>query len=189
MKRISALVVALMACATLSAQPAQPGNTDVIYYGVDFSKTRVFAASETGSDFKDAFARINSLVIGEWAKYAPDQFFPVNIVASDISPTVRLNDAIDPLAIVSHSSAHTISTAEIADMLGRYKLDQTIGTGLVIIGESLNKSTNMGTFYVVIFDIATREYLQGWEITGKARGFGLRNYWAGALYAALRSAR
>ncbi len=85
---------------------------------------------------------------------------------------------------------HLVSVKdEVADMVRRYELQEMEGTGLVIIGELLDKSTYMGTFIVIYFDIASREVLHGQGMTGKARGFGLRNYWAGALYDALKGLR
>ncbi len=187
MKKIFVLAAALFACATLSAQ-SEVGN-NVNYYGVDFSKTKVFAAAESGLQFKDAFIRINTLVISEWPKYDPGKFLSKNIVVRDISATARLNDGIDPSEVKTTSSDYFISKDEVADMVRRYELQEEEGTGLVIIGELLDKSTYMGTFIVIYFDIATREVLHGQGMMGKARGFGLRNYWAGSLYDALRGQR
>lgn len=33
-----------------------------------------------------------------------------------------------------------------------------------------------------ILDVATREVLQKVQVSSNARGFGLRNYWAGSVY-------
>ena len=187
MKNIIAIVATLLACAPLSAQ-SNVGN-DVNYYGVDFSKTKVFGAAETGLQFKDAFGKINSLVIAEWPKYDPGKFLSKNIPIRDISATTSLNNLIDPSVVISTTSECFISKEEVADMVRRYDLQEKEGTGLVIIGELLDKSTYMGTFIVVYFDIASREVLHGQGMVGKARGFGLRNYWAGALYDALKGLR
>jgi len=35
---------------------------------------------------------------------------------------------------------------------------------------------------LIAFDIATRKILSKREVSGKAGGFGLRNYWAGSVY-------
>jgi hypothetical protein len=187
MKKLFSIAVTLFACTALSAQTNV--GSDVNYYGVDFSKTKVFGAAETGDQFKDAFGKINSLIIAEWPKYDLGKFLFKNIAVRDISATTRLNNEIDPAMVVSSSSDYFISKDEIADMVRRYKLQEKEGTGLVIIGELLDKSTYMGKFVVVYFDIASREVLHGEGVVGKARGFGLRNYWAGALYGALRGLR
>ncbi len=183
-KLIIAIAITIFGCATLSAQPGI--ESDVNYYGVDFSRTKVFGAAETGAQFKDAFGRINSLVIAEWPKYDPGKFLLKNIVVRNISATTRLNSEIDPSEVVTTSPEYFISKDEVAEMVRRYELRESEGTGLVIIGELLDKSTYNGVFIVVYFDIASREVLHGQGIAGKARGFGLRNYWAGALLDALK---
>jgi hypothetical protein len=184
MKRMIFLAVAIFATATLSAQSGI--GRDVNYYGVDFSGTKVFGATEPGSELKEAFREINSLVIGEWKKYNPGEFLGKNIVIRDITPTGRVNQEIDPAEVEATSSDWSLSKDDIAAMVRRYAIKENSGTGLVIIPELLDKSTYTGGFIVVYFDVATREVLHGEGISGKARGFGLRNYWAGALYSALR---
>jgi hypothetical protein len=182
-----AFVAAMLACATVSAQSNVGSNVN--YYGVDFSKTKVFGAAETGWEFKEAFNKINTLVIAEWTKYDPGKFLYKNIIVRDIAPTAALNGEIDPSEIETIRSDYYISKEEVAEMVRRYELQEKEGTGLVIIGEILDKTTYMGTFVVVYFDIASREVLHGEGMAGKARGFGLRNYWAGSLLDAMRSVR
>jgi hypothetical protein len=184
MKKIFALAIAMLSLSALHAQP-NVGYT-VNWYGVDFSKAKAFAASEAGWEFKDAFDRINTLVIAEWNKYNPGRFLDKDIAIRDISPTSRVNRDMDSAEITSTSSGYYISKDEVAEMVKLYQLKETEGTGLVVIGELLDKSTYMGTFIVVYFDIATREVLHGEGMTGKAHGFGLRNYWAGSLLEAMK---
>lgn len=183
MKRLLALVAAMLACSALSAQTN--AKSAVNYYGVDFSKTKAFGVTETGGEMKDAFVAINSLVIAEWSKYNPGRFLGLAVALRDISPTTQVNAAIDPSKVVTASSAHSLTNDEIAEMVRRYELQQTEGTGLVIIGELMDKSLARGSFRVVCFDVVSREVLQCSTLSGRARGFGLRNYWAGALYNAL----
>jgi hypothetical protein len=184
MKKFLILIAAMFVWTTLSAAPNV--SIDVNYYGIDFSKTKVFGAPETGYQFKNAFSQINSLVIAEWSKYDLGKYLDKNIVLKNISATTSVNNDIDASEIVDPSSEYYISQEEVAEMVRRYELQEEEGTGLVVIGEQLDKSTYMGTFIVVYFDIASREVLHQQKIAGKARGFGLRNYWAGALYRALR---
>ncbi len=185
MKKILAIAVALLTLTTVSAQKTVERNVN--YYGVDFSKTKVFAAAETGYEFKTAFIRINSLVISEWAKYNPGYFLRKRIEVRDISPTAARNEEIDPSEINIHSSGYAVNDDDIAEMVLGYDIAEEEGTGLVIVGTLLDKSLAAGNFVVVYFDIASREVLACTPISGRARGFGLRNHWAGALYSALKT--
>ena len=187
MKKILAFAVAMMALTTATAQ--SPVNRNVNYYGVAFSRTKVFGATETGWDFKAAFIRINSLVLSEWSKYNPGYFLHKNIDVRDISPTASRNEEIDPSEIITVSSRYAIDDDDIAEMVRSYDIAEEEGTGLVIVGTLFDKTLVTGNFVVVYFHIASREVLDCIPIAGKARGFGLRNYWAGALYNALRGIR
>jgi hypothetical protein len=187
MKKLLALVAATFAFTTLSAQTGV--GTTVNYYGIDFSRTGVFGAAETGYQFKEAFGRINALIIAEWPKYNLEKFLHKDIAVMNISTTELLNNEIDPLEVAVSSPDYYISKDEIADMVRQYEIQEEDGTGLVIIGELLDKTTYNGVFVVIYFDIATREVLHGEGMVGQAGGFGLRNYWAGALLDALKRLR
>ena len=60
--------------------------------------------------------------------------------------------------------------------------------------ESILHNENFSTLYkscvsniaVVFFNTETKEIIEEWITDGKARGFGLRNYWAGSIYSALK---
>lgn len=185
MKKILAIAVALLTLTTVSAQKTVERNVN--YYGVDFSKTKVFGADETGYEFKAAFDRINYLVIHEWSKYDPERFLRKRIVTTDISVAQLGNDAIDPFEIKTTSSRYSLTEEDFAEMVSVYNIAEEEGTGLVIVGGFLNKMAETGTFYIVYFDIASREVLQTERLLGRAKGFGLRNHWAGALYSALEA--
>ncbi|MDR1671579.1 MAG: hypothetical protein LBR57_03575 [Alistipes sp.] len=184
MKKILLFAAVLFTWAAVSAQP-NVGN-EINYYGVDFSRTKVFGARESGWEFKTAFASINTLVITEWPKYNPGRWLGKNIVARDITPTSLANNAIEPGNVETFSSNYGLNDDDIAEMVAGYEIKETSGTGLVIVGTLLDKSIVAGGFVVVYFDVATRKLLYCMPITGKSGGLGLRNYWAGALYNALR---
>ena len=59
------------------------------------------------------------------------------------------------------------------------------------VGKQLKKevteiSLDAVTYEVVFFNTETKEIIEEWITDGKARGFGLRNYWAGSIYSALK---
>jgi hypothetical protein len=184
MKNLILFAIAILTLSVASAQTNVPG--EVNYYGVDFSKTRTFGATETGEDFVSAFERINLLIIGEWHKYNPAARLRKTIYVQDISVTQVRNGDIDPKEVATTTPRYALTDADIAEMVKRYEIKESEGTGLVFIGELLNKQTATGTFSIVYFDIASRDVLYRRPVSGEAGGFGLRNYWAGALYRILK---
>lgn len=188
MKKLFIAATILFACTAAWTSASAQHNVDreVNYYGVDFSKAKTFGAQETGEEFKAAFGGINYLVIYEWSKYNPGRFLHKKIVVRDVEVAQAWNDAIDPENIAMFSPNYALTDGDIAEMVESYEIAETEGTGLIILGELLNKPDNAGSFVFVYFDIATRKVLYSQHIVGGAGGFGLRNYWARALYNALR---
>ena len=66
-------------------------------------------------------------------------------------------------------------------------MPQTEGVGVVLVAKLLNKPMSKATYELITFDISTREILSKREVSGKAGGFGLRNYWAGSVYNIIKS--
>lgn len=180
----------LFASMTLAAQTPEFDN--VTYYGVDFSHAKAYGANETGEKFKEAFAHINELTITEWSKYDPGKFLDTPIMQQDITATQQANNGIDPSKINTNASAvrkETLTPDQLAATVRGYELAEKEGTGLVIVARLLDKSAGKGYFSAVYFDIATREVLSVREMRGKVGGFGLRNFWAGSLYDAMKRAK
>ena len=42
---------------------------------------------------------------------------------------------------------------------------------------------------MVFFDIKSRNIVSSFKLTGAASGFGLRNYWAGSVYDAMKKVK
>lgn len=186
MKKLFLFTVAMSAWTAASGQTNFGQYMEVNYYGVDFSRAKTFGASETGAQFVKAFGDINTLVIGEWKKYNVAKYLNKQVAIQDIAVAQRANNSIDQAQIPTTSSMYSLTNEDIAAMVKAYDIRETNGTGLVILGELLNKQNNRGSYVVVLFDIASREVLYHKSMQGKAGGFGLRNFWAGALYNVLK---
>ncbi len=185
MKKLFLIVATILVWTASSAQD-NFGRT-VNYYGVDFSQTKAYGAKETGAQFATAFKAINVLVFKEWDKYNPEKFIDESISIVDISVTEEWNEKVNPKDIITNSSNYILANSDISEMVKRYEIEETDGVGLVIICELLNKENNMGNYTIVFFDIASREVLYNKFVVGKAKGFGLRNFWARSLLNAMKS--
>ncbi|MES1226942.1 MAG: hypothetical protein ABUT20_66325, partial [Bacteroidota bacterium] len=62
------------------------------------------------------------------------------------------------------------------------------GIGVMVVVESLNKTREHGTAYIVFLDMSNSKVLYSEKFTEKGGGFGLRNYWAKVVYNVLDNA-
>ena len=165
----------LLSAITTLAKGADP----VYVYGVDYTSVKVYGADETVNQFVNAFEGINNLFIKESQKYDFSEVVGENnklklemvlnlIKDYDFSDLKTLDKEVEPI--------------NLSEKIKKYNIEETDGKGLIIIASLLDKSENKGTYKVVLFDIATREILKEGEFIGKAKGFGLRNYWARSIY-------
>lgn len=173
------MLVCLLSTITITAQKEK-----VYVYGVDFSQVKVYAANESLEDFAEAFKGINMLLITE-----PQKYDFTNMLDTRLGIDVEM--MINRLSTSNYSNIKTFSTVyEQPNCLGiikEYKIQQTEGVGVVLIAKFLNKATAEATYDLVKFDINTREIQYQKEVVGKARGFGLRNFWAGSVYSIIQT--
>lgn len=178
MKRIIFVFICLIVSVSLSAE-----KNPYYVYGVDFSKVKVYCASESPEKFVQAFKDINILLISENEKYNFSHILN-NKVELKIDPMLKKLSNCDYSDLITFDSEY--GEINCAEIIKDYNLSQKEGVGVVLIAKLLNKPLERAIYDFVIFDISTRNILYIKELAGEASGFGLRNYWAGSIYDILR---
>lgn len=194
MKKSFILLLIFFAGWNISAQKTISdvfANDEVVWYGLDFSQAQFVGVveSEDGGEIKDKWIPSwNALIINESKKFDMGKFFKKNSVVNDLEPVTSLNQSIDENEIVVVTSEPFEEPEKtIATTVAKYKGgEQTEGLGLVFIVEYFDKNSLEGAFYVVFFDIASKEVLLTERMVQPPAGFGVRNYWAGTIYNSLR---
>ena len=166
------------------------GLGSMTFYGIDFSKGRVYGAVDEPEKLRKAFGDINMLFITEPEKYNVAKFVgkPMNDIRIDA--VTNMNDTIPLDSIKTIVKGHTISDSTIAQTVKDLSIvSYNHGMGLVMIMETLDKPGELGTFIFVLFDIDSRNVLSHWSLSGTPAGFGVRNYWAHSVYEALEKVK
>ena len=174
MKKLLSIALCLIAVSGF----AQKGKTKMAadFYGVDYSCVSVVGANEQPAEFIKAFEAINRLFLSEPKKYDVAGFTGIDILSTNVE---QANEAFTP------RSTKADIAAQLPGILARY--DNGSGNkGLVLIATTLDKGNGIGYYTAVLFDPATQEVILQMDMAGKPGGFGLRNYWAGSVYNALK---
>lgn len=164
-------------------------NTDIraiTFYGVNFSLAKVYAADESAQEFKHAFRAINELFQREPQKYDIAKAFDVENTTTSLSETLAQIDQIDASKLFTQSDNYVLTHEEITSFIQKFNTGTDKGYGAIMVAGLLNKGRNTATYTVVVFNIETKEIEFQYQITSKAKGFGLRNFWAGSVYATLK---
>lgn len=182
------LLFAFLFFAGLSYAQDKQGLIDsetLTFYGVDFSKAKVFGANESLSEFKAAFGGINNLFINEQKKYNVSKTFKKDVSLS-LNAVKDLVDEIKNKEFVADSNDYSLSEEDVKALVKNLHTGSDKGYGAILFAGLLNKGKPEATYDVVIFDIASKEILVQKKVTAKAKGFGLRNFWAASVHGALK---
>ena len=185
MKRIL-LVLSSVFCAmsAVEAQNSVPAVDTIRMYGVDYSRVKVIGAEESETKFVRIFEEINGLFLSQPEKYDCSDMIWASVTV-DIEPICRRILSADYSDMKLQHRGYA-SSLDVAEAVADYRLPDARGVGMVFIAELLDKGRECGTYYVVCFDIASRDVLFCRKVETKAGGFGLRNYWANTVYQIIR---
>lgn len=191
------LLVALFAMSSLYAVNAQSAKdlfssteTKVTWLGVDLSHIKLIG---NFSQFKDAgeanpveikekyFPAWNKLVINEPKKYDVKGMLRRDDLSYDIDQMLELNSKA-PAKDMEATNAPNYKQEDIAKFVKEYNLSGKNGIGIAFVAESFNKGAEEAIIHFVAINMSTKEILIYEKFTGKPKGFGIKNYWAGAIF-------
>lgn len=165
-------------------------STPLTYLGVDFSSAKVQGEVATATEIRDKFEPINSVIVNEAKKYDVADAFSRGSVTSDLSAVNKVNAATNTDKIKTDNTADMqqagLKPEDISRKVKAYDLKGKKGIGLVFIMDGMSKADKEASMYVTLLDMATGKVLLTERMTGKAQGFGFRNYWAYTVYKVIK---
>lgn len=183
MKKISLLTL-VMLLFLLQVQPAKASDP-MTFYGVDYSLVKVYGADESPTDLISAFDAINNLFITEFKKYNPEKAFKTKNMNMSLAMVRKKINSIDPEKLKIDSNRYEFNENDIRKLIRSYNTGADEGVGAVLVGVLLDKGENQGTYRAVTFDIRTKQIISNKLVSGQAKGFGLRNFWARSVLESL----
>lgn len=179
------LLVPMLSYGQYTMKDFMNEECDVIWFGLDFSRAKLIGSDGFNDPVaikQDYFRKWNHLMINESDKYEWDKALLVSDLKFDYDMIEDVNDRVKVKSLVIDKS-YSLVKEEIPSITNAYKITEfKEGIGVVLLVESFNKIREMGFGYIVFFDVKTKEVLYYHELIGEAKGFGFRNYWAGAIH-------
>ena len=192
----SLLCLSLLLLAALAA-PAQKDNDivrsdkPITWLGLDFSQTRFIGSA---MQFKDAgevtddavrdkyIPAWNELFINEQKKFDVAKYAHRESVAFALDVTSKANSKVGESFFSSDPADYNrLKEGDIAQAVRKYDFMGKKGVGLMFFVEGMSKGKEEASAWITFVDMGTKTVLQTWRETGKAGGFGFRNYWAKAF--------
>ena len=166
----------------------------ISWLGIDFSQVKLIgefnhffgAGSHSVVDVRDEyFNRWNKLVLAEPNKYDLRSMLRKTSIFYDIDMINAINSSCS-VEDMEELNTPNYSLEQIRQFISLYPIENKSGIGVLMIAESLNKYAQEAYFHVVILNMETKEILIHERIRSKPSGFGLRNYWAGAIHQTMK---
>lgn len=178
-------MLTLLLAWTTTASAAREGA--LVWTGIDFGLVRMVGTGdfrEPKEIFPGYLDKWNGLFIEEQMK-ALEKKAKVESVSASLSHLAALHAAADPDAQIvrddSFPFTDELPRETIIERVQSYELRATEGLALTLIADQLHKPSQLGCFWVVSYDVATREVHQMEHTCEPAHGLGFRNYWFGAI--------
>jgi hypothetical protein len=173
-----------------SGSELQSASDELVWLGIDYSQVRFIGSRDDFSDIPNIrshyFGSWNELILTESEKYNVAKAFRTATVRNEIDKAVSRSESRDIEGILQTSS-YSLEESQVKALVKDYVDPGMEGTGVLIVMETLDKLRQQSTMWVVAFEMSTGEiYYMKWH-TGKAGGFGFRNYWARCYYNVLKS--
>lgn len=191
MKRYLILYVLSLGMVFSSIGQDKFNTSEITWFGIDYSECYFMTRYDfpnTG-DLKAKLNDWNDLILYERSKYI-EKTLPGKKVNYEVDAVEERNRLVDIKSRVTEdlSLKDHLSKQRVEEIIKSLSVDEsTEGTGLILIAGYYSKPDAIGEYYYVFFDCKSREIYAAEKITGKAKGFGFRNYWANTFYEVLKT--
>ena len=189
MKYYGAAIIFLLLGSSLNAQTKSDvfsTSVDVTWLGLDFTGAKLIGDREkigSESDIHRLLDAINDLMIKEADKYNVAAAIKRKSVENNIDFVHEQNTELDVLSMISNDGKDHLhlNADDVQGILSSYDFKGKTGIGLIFNVESFNKLVDEGSFWITFINMGNKEVLFTERLTAPPSGFGLRNFWAGAV--------
>lgn len=194
---LACLIMAGVAFSQTASDVFNPGSQSFYWLGLDFSHVKIIgdftqfgeAGSVDAYQIKNQyFPAWNNLILSEPEKYDIKGMFKLDKLENDIGMITKINADANSNDMQA-SSAPDYTEDNIKSFVSAYNTGGKSGIGIVFIAEALDKNTPEGCFHVIAINMSNNNLLMWERIKAKPGGFGVRNYWAGAVSNIIKEAK
>jgi len=197
MKKLMTIALVLLGVSAFgqTAEDFFIGRDPVQWLGIDFSQVKLVGdfsqfgghgSKDPGELKTQYFPAWNRLILNEPEKYDLREFLRLRDIEINIKMIMKRNDKAETDDMLTYNPEY-LNKEDIRKIINSYDLTGEEGLGMVLIAESLNKIDEEAYFHFVVLNLKTKEVLISERLRGTPSGFGIRNYWAGAVYEILKN--
>jgi hypothetical protein len=188
MKKTALIVSALIVFTNLARGQGNKEifdpKTKLTWLGLDFSAARFMGDREklNAETLQKLMESWNKLMINEADKYDVGKALHRSPLEFSLTHAIDHNDQLNLQNVVDDGAKLLrLNKSDISQIISSYDFGTETGIGLIFVVESFSKLEKRGVIWVTFVNMGSKEVIFTDRLTGKPGGFGLRNYWAGAI--------
>ncbi|HEX9512909.1 MAG TPA: hypothetical protein VF939_20605 [Puia sp.] len=198
------LIAFLFVCLNIQSVSAQTkedvlnGSADITWLGLDFSQVKFIgpatqfkdAGEISNEQFREYTASWNQLFISEQKKYNVAEMVHRPEVKYALDVTNKANSSIKKDFFGNNpNDFKTLDEKKIGDLVKNYDFQGKTGAGLLFFVEGMSKGLQEAGAWVTLVDMKSKKVISTTYKTGKAGGFGFRNYWAKSWFNIIKESK
>ncbi|MGD2034153.1 MAG: hypothetical protein PVF73_03795 [Bacteroidales bacterium] len=193
MKKIVSILFFAVLTFSLFGQSKDELNDSesILWLGLDFTKARF----EGKYDFESPDALTgkyltawNKLMLQEPDKFNVGKYFDFVTVDTDFDIAMEHNEGLDKEKIfldAGEISKYSLDEETVQKIVSGYDAEYD-GYALLFVVESFSKTAVQANIWVTFFHVPTKKVVSAKKMSVEPGGFGVRNYWAGAVYKVMK---
>jgi hypothetical protein len=195
-RKIVIVTLLTLFCSVSFAQQLQDifdqKKTDIKWLGLDFSSAKLIGDRErlgSTSDVQHMITAWNDLMITQKEKFDIAAAIDKLKVEDAVEVTKEHNASIDVTEIFSNDvkDHFRLKPDDIIAIVADYDFKGKSGIGVMFIVESFSKLNEEGAIWVTFINLDNKDVFFSERLTQKPGGFGVRNFWAGAIYGVMKN--
>ncbi len=190
------IVWLLLSCFALRAQTRNDVfnyKAKITWLGLDFTATKLVGDKELwkdGDHTREILESLNYLMIKESEKFDVALAMDKPKMDQEVRVAMAHNGKLNMENMFADNlNDHFLKPADIQSIINEYDFKGLTGIGLLFNIETFNKPAEQSIIWITFVNMDTKEVLLTEKMTQSPSGFGLRNYWAGAIYKTLKDIR
>lgn len=167
------------------------GSSDITWLGLDFTQAKFIgtpyqfkdAGEISNEEFRDKYAPAwNQLFVVEMKKYNVAEAVKRSEVKYATEVTDKANSSIKGSFTSNDPDDYKkLDESKISQLVKSYDFKGNKGIGLLFFVDGLSKGKEEANVWVTFVNMDKKTVLLTQNERGSARGFGFKNYWAGAF--------
>ncbi len=172
-----------------SAKNVFDEKTPITWLGLDFTGAKFIGDQEklgTEEDLHKLLTAWNNLMINEPDKFDVGKALHRLPLKQAVEVAIAHNEKLNLQGTMTSSEITHLNKEDVSRIVSSYDFGSNKGVGVLFVIDSFSKLAEEGVVWITFVDLDNKVVILAERMTAKPVGFGIRNYWAGAIYKMLK---